>query len=995
MIMFFLFIVTVIMLPCVTPTFPPRVDPVTYYTIKSINQTQTLVFNGTYIANITSMYIGDFLVPPENYRVNVSACKIPRTRDDYCRININSIFGLTPSNGLTAVSPCEPSPVGSGLTCRDDASLRQPAIYGANTTCSDSDSSNVCILLTCYYPTHPTWKCWQYGLDGSAPSGGAYINLPSLGLECGPDLYCGNQGRCVTVNQPDCPSQLTITMYPGTVPVGNHSLFISTEWDSVNASAVFENTYVVLPTPSFTSITPLSGFDRPVIPLPAPEEFMPILASPLAPFRIECDPPSNVFLARESDPLTRFACAFEVESENVTIVILPEMPALQTPTEMLLFYVYTVDGADVVFSASNIRFLVAPTPILFSLCPGEALAFTSNTIRIQGSHMTNLSLICLIDNSPVRISDISSAHIDCEYIPVNSTRGSVPLTVSVDNGKVYSNVLDVSILGSCETIKPNSVPIDNECACLPGFYDVGYACQLCGVDSYQSRTAQAACIPCDNTRTTRGLLGSNISSSCKCKDGFYESDGECIACPAGMLCTLGETTVLAGFWQKNEYEVVECISLADSCVGGAGVGDALCKQGYTGPQCLLCDNGYASAGGSLGTGCQKCESVGVNSVIFVVVVVTYVTMVYMLIRTTTTAREFKGAQEFAESQRQGTFSTVVKIFFNYLQILYIIGQSGAAWGNSTRVFFNVSPFSLSLNFTPISCLFGAGAGIGYFDRLVLVMCLPIIVAVLGAAWKLYTNKTYDTVLIILYIMHPAVSDYVMKALKCVHIQGSTSLVIETALDVSCESDVYYSYKAFCIFYLVFYVFGGPLVVSRFMYTNRETIETIVTRGIVPEGGINFLYFVNGYGIKTYMWELVVLFTKILMTMVLLIGDRVLQLCWMLLLLSVILVLTVKFSPYVVLQDNRSASLLICALMAVTMTGIHTVVTPVADAVTTNLFILMNILVLLYIFRGSRGRLSLLVVYARNRLKKIFKKEKEQAIVMHTRPVKQEPTIDVL
>lgn len=134
--------------------------------------------------------------------------------------------------------------------------------------------------------------------------------------------------------------------------------------------------------------------------------------------------------------------------------------------------------------------------------------------------------------------------------------------------------------------------------------------------------------------------------ACFCLLGHYRLDryGACVVCPRGYDCVNGTVTLSSGFywrWSDNhtkqmytafkdnlqitddsfnlsltKYSTLLPTSyacpVAESCLGSL---DSTCSQGYEGPLCGVCSQGYFK----LLTKCQKCPSLPSIAVQFVIV----------------------------------------------------------------------------------------------------------------------------------------------------------------------------------------------------------------------------------------------------------------------------------------------------------------------------------------------------------------------------------------
>ena len=137
-----------------------------------------------------------------------------------------------------------------------------------------------------------------------------------------------------------------------------------------------------------------------------------------------------------------------------------------------------------------------------------------------------------------------------------------------------------------------------------------------------SAESSGSCSSSSSDTSSYALTASTFLTFRGCRAGEYIENGNCVMCPnstyslipistdstvtdsslcqscvssTGVLECYGNTLVLEqGYWRRYEESdaVISCILGDISCSGGSGVGDGLCHEGYTGPLCAACADGY-------------------------------------------------------------------------------------------------------------------------------------------------------------------------------------------------------------------------------------------------------------------------------------------------------------------------------------------------------------------------------------------------------------------
>jgi hypothetical protein len=904
-------------------------------------------FKGTFFRNMTKISFGNWSISELINKIEISPCRLTETRNKTCT-RLDAVYGYTIYS-----TTCE-SPNYNGLNFFNAAYSASDPQYDATPAPDVIDKSNACKLIQCEMFTNnfSPRTCAQFGI------GGTRINFSSVGVYCGDDSACDFSSNCGTSRGDECNSNITVTIPSGIYPgIYNISL------ENQIGTTVMLNAIEIVSRPRIHIISTSKHTTGPFL-----SESLQVTPGAVLDIEYTTDRPIPIDMVLDyyylSDKNMVPPRIIRFESNNIipTPFVLGAGISIKNVTLGAVF-IYKGSRFDIDMSA---RFLVSELPVLYSLCPSSALAFTITTFVVQGAFFKNSSeLQCMFEGSVVPHTYISPAVIHCTVNPTNSTRRIVSLIVSIDNGDVFStSSLDVVVLGACESIKPNSIPLNSQCVCRPGYKDAVYACIPCDIGTYQEFFDQNTCTPCDSTQTT--IQNQQTSSdSCVCVSGTYNDPtgpdtdtdtDKCIACPVGFSCINNTKVVLKGFWNQysDSSRAVKCEM--EGCAGGFGSGDELCKTGYVGPLCGVCDVGYSQ----YDIKCVKCEGRRIDTAILCFLVISVIIILYIIVRLSTAVNVLSGAEEIEQSRKKGCISSVVKLVSTYLQILYYIGGTAARWDKNSATFFSLMiPLSLSPSFVSVRC--ASGSGVTFYDRIAFIMLLPLIICV-GLAFIyffkmiacLLTKYTLfvmnltsylKTLLIILYIFLPMMTEQLFRGLKCVDIDGVQGSFLEEDLRISCQNTKYQTYRIFIIIYIIGYVGVGVGSVMYRIYLKREYLTAIVTEGAHDD--TIYGYFVRGYTERALLWESVILFLKLVVVGTSLASNVLIQLVWCLIFISAILAITTKINPYSTLVDNRLSVISLSALVISTILAIHSVI--LGKEAGTGIFIILLIVNLFAMF----------------------------------------------
>lgn len=812
--------------------------------------------NNISIINTTS----SLLFPPEvNISCNVISSSIIT---EPCRIKYNRTYATVLAQQIAG------NYYATNELCESDV----------NETCVDGDDTS----LSCFPLTDSsmcTYLRLMMRLLSPTPSCFSIEDIDLVSFACGIQQstlathYCKDNVTCVDARGAECNSSLTCTISSPFISPGNYTDF------------PLATTYVLL-YPSFSSICTAVSCNLPLVVT---------LSTPLI-GNFTLDPPS----------LSNYFLFVDVATSRIHV----NASYLVGGEEEEISFVEDT-GFDVV---------VVPEPQIFSLCPSLMLAKINSTVVVQGSEFYPNMLRCFFGEESVPVSYLGNNVVHCYvYTDVNKT-SDYPIRISNDGGATFaSNVLYVTVIGSCSTIKLNSIPVGDSCVCPAGYYDVdGSACIPCGNGFYQSSLDQSACIPCDTSMDTRGEIGSVSGEACVCKIGYYPSSSSssvtCLPCTEGMDCSRGgnDVGVLAGYWRAKieDMYALPCPGGIDWCKGGLGKGDELCRVGYISPLCSSCEDGY----GNFNNQCYSCGGQTVNIVVVTIIVGVCLIVIFGMFHFSNTEQVIGSGSSF---ESPTTISPVLRIIFSYLQSLYYIGQIAAGWSALSKGFFIFFvPISISSSFIAFRC----ALTVDFYTEMTLVMLEPIFVCVLMVTVVLVVNgvlifwmkradkcftivETVSLLFIALFLVHPSIALEILQSLSCRYIEGTNTTFVANDMRVNCQSTQYKVYRIVAVLYFFCYVLGGCMFVARNV-TNKFMQMRILQQTGGNRNGQEwdsiYLYFMQGYTTTKAVsaaWEMVVMIRKILIVACAALLEPSIGLVWATFVLFISLLFTEHHSPY--------------------------------------------------------------------------------------------------
>lgn len=928
----------------------------------------TLNLSGNYLYNITEIEVGDsFICQPSDplYSISITPCLIQSDRINLCP----KIAKLASATQPSSTSLCD---TGNYPNCLN---IQNSPAFASCTP--ETHPYQICKFLSCnfFYPLQQQYNCVQDAL-----------NL--TGYSCGTNAYCNSNATCVTALAPKCNSSITCTVTNPPYGVLNVSVTNNQSLSSTLVDAI-----TVLPYPLVDTILgqQTGGFAAPIVVSQNQILNDTTFSTVYRFFGVGNGNYSNDAVFNEANqwPVTDIWFEFE----NVTWGIDEPVPFIYCGTypciaalAVSLTYVGS-GGLQTSYTDQSAVLAYYPLPVVNSGCPWQIYSFVNNSIKITGVYFITDEMQCFADGESVHAHFEDENNVVCDVMSNKTENENVVLTLSNANSVQSTTVVSIQVLGSCEIIKPNSVPLAGSCQCTPGHEDLDRVCLPCQDGFWQSQYGQESCIPCSSNENTDGNTGSLSVSSCVCKDGYFRASPQdaCLSCSPMLDCSnSSDVVVRKGNWidKNNALGTVASCGNYGGCRGGAGTGDSLCATGYRGAYCRLCESGYAAINSN--KQCAKCQSTATNiAVVFLAFLFVICMLVYLLSFSVSPLPKTPG-----ESENGNYNNTDAKIIVNYFQILYYVVQAidiGNGGATEFSIFKITIPFSVSLSFPQFQCL----TRVNFYQLMILYMLLPLIlnsvVALIFAAVARFLPEKYHAYVfkptlknfvaattIVFYILYPMVITQLLASLHCIKLPHVADHRVATFVSIRCNSQTYHVYKTVCLLYIVVLGIAGWMYVGRALYKIESNEINYLSNGIDSEA-TPYSYLISGYKTEYYMWEGVVLARKIFVATVAALLQPSLQIVWMLVCLFISLIVTLLAHPFQSIIDNRMEIFAHAALIASLVIGYHEIVLGIGvQSDIMALVLVVNLLLWVYLAYMLRSRLRDRLQSASKSLVTIFK-----------------------
>ena len=459
------------------------------------------------------------------------------------------------------------------------------------------------------------------------------------------------------------------------------------------------------------------------------------------------------------------------------------------------------------------------------------------------------------------------------------------------------------------------------------------------------------------------------ASACiNCIGGNYnlQASENCLDCPTGASCPGGAKIIVKnGYWRSSlKSDVIYACDVFEACLKGTETNElGNCSTGYSGVLCKSCETGYLKTASGV---CGKCPNKKTTIISIILLCMGILTISFLLVKTTLTSA----------FSPKALHSIYIKIFTNYLQLVFIVTQFDLEWPSYVIGFFNVqrSTASLSDQLFSLDCYIGLSDSGGvenmYYTKICMISALPIVVMGLSYLyWIFYSfifesyrwlkREVFTTIIVLFFLVYPTIVKIMFSNFSCVEVDKMKSYLNEnTAIECWDFNHKKYSFIV-VIPSIIIWVVGIPTLLLTLMTKNRRRLHLDNYRVVY-----GFLY--NGYKQNRFYWEINIMYRKILLitiTVFKISQARVLQALNLIIVLLASIYLHHSYRPYNSSQLNNMEMQALNIAAITIYFGLYYLSKSISEAI--------KILLFIFIILGNSYFICYWIYYMGNALIDIF------------------------
>ncbi|CAN0168925.1 unnamed protein product [Ectocarpus sp. 12 AP-2014] len=305
----------------------------------------------------------------------------------------------------------------------------------------------------------------------------------------------------------------------------------------------------------------------------------------------------------------------------------------------------------------------------------------------------------------------------------------------------------------------------------------------------------------------------------------------------GGNITLEALSIDSGYWRATESseEVLACYH-AEACVGGVTATSGYCLDGYEGPYCSVCSDGYSE---QLGFVCRKCPESNKGGIAILVVLAVGALIVLAAIYSYVTSGEAGMGMGRGWIERVTRYIPLqsVKIVIAAWQILtQFTSIANVTYPDVYEDFLGVLDiFNFNLGWAlSVSCTID----MDFHDRL-LVSTISPIAAILFLACTYYRarrlyrrkpdklqtvqHKHASMVLLLTFFVYSSVSSILFRSFACEEL-ADRKIYLRSDYRIECDSSKHKSFQVYAVFMILLYTVGIPALYAGLLFRDRDVLK---------------------------------------------------------------------------------------------------------------------------------------------------------------------------
>ncbi|CAM9774589.1 unnamed protein product [Ectocarpus sp. 6 AP-2014] len=299
--------------------------------------------------------------------------------------------------------------------------------------------------------------------------------------------------------------------------------------------------------------------------------------------------------------------------------------------------------------------------------------------------------------------------------------------------------------------------------------------------------------------------------------------------------TLETLSIQAGYWRATTSgtEVLACYH-ADACLGGVTGTSGYCLEGYEGPYCAVCSEGYSA---QLGFTCRTCsDSAGGIALAAALAGVGLVALVAVVSYVTSGEEDGKGRGIVERVGRYIPLQSVKIVVVAWQIMTQFTNVANVTYPDVYQNFLNgLEVFNFDLSWILSA---GCVVDVDFHDRLLMATVGPIFAALLlactfAAAVRIHRGAT-DTlenvrhkhvfmVLLLTFFVYSSVSATLFRTFACETLEdGKTYLLADYRIE--CDSSKHKRFEVYAGFMVLLYTAGIPALYSFLLFRDRDVLK---------------------------------------------------------------------------------------------------------------------------------------------------------------------------